>query len=119
MSDLTGCMYAGVGSTGYAGADIFSAKGPYRGLDSRLNAVLTRLQLPARIGRAVIFNRDAITRHGSDDFRCNRAAQEMLRVKHLSACFLQFGQAHGAGTARDRQAAADKFAGRAAVAGYG
>ena len=63
MRDLSRRMHAGVGAPGAADRHHLAAEGVNRLLDRRLHRMLPGLPLPAGIGRAVIFDVDAVAGH--------------------------------------------------------
>ena len=63
MRHLPGGMHAGIGAAGSAQRNRLAAEAQHRLLDRRLHRMLAGLPLPAGIGRAVIFDVEAVARH--------------------------------------------------------
>ena len=64
MRDLAQRMNSGIRSPGALDDDTLAAKAQDRLLQQALNRKALRLRLPADEGRSVIFDGDAIARHG-------------------------------------------------------
>src|SRR5437763_682174 len=93
MSALALGMDAGIRASGAMDGRTFAAEGAGRRLDRRLHAWAIGLRLPADERPAIIFDDEAIARHGSGEHRAGRdreAAEQLLAAHDSLALALNF-----------------------------